>query len=176
MKVAQLQTHGLYSPWNSPGQDTGVGSLSLLQGFFPTQGSNQGLLHFRWILYQLSYQGSPRGGDRDKGKGLRGLLLLQGPSSFCWDPVFCGDPTPSVGVPLRPAGLLLSALGSSVNCLPPVWPRPLGHSQRGEGSRGWPWSLGLVLRTPALSSCSQACHAVCRLTQAILATASGSCP
>ena len=40
------------SPWNSPGQNTGVGSLSLLQGIFPTQGSNPGLLHCRWILYQ----------------------------------------------------------------------------------------------------------------------------
>ena len=40
-----LQHHGLYSPWNSPGQNTGVGSLSLLQGIFPTQGSNLGLLH-----------------------------------------------------------------------------------------------------------------------------------
>ena len=119
VKVAQLgltlRPHGLYSPWNSPGQNTGVGSLSLFQGVFPTQGSNpdlphcgqiftswttretqvshtaggslpaepQGkpkntgvgslpllqqifltqelnwsLLHCRWILYQLSYQGS----------------------------------------------------------------------------------------------------------------------
>ena len=84
-----------HSPWNSPGQNTGVGSLSLLQGLFPTQGSNPGadslpaelpgkpkntgvgnlsllqqifltqesnwgLLHCRWILYQLSYQGSPQ--------------------------------------------------------------------------------------------------------------------
>ena len=87
-----------YSPWNSPGQNTGggslpfssrssqprdqtqvsrlqadslpaepqwkpknigVGRLSLLQRIFPTQKSNQGLLHCRWILYQLSYQGSP---------------------------------------------------------------------------------------------------------------------
>ena len=38
---------------------TGVGSLSLLQGIFPTQGLNRGLLHCRWILYQRSYQGSP---------------------------------------------------------------------------------------------------------------------
>ena len=36
-----LQPHGLYSPWNSPGQNTGVGSLSFLQGIFPTQESNQ---------------------------------------------------------------------------------------------------------------------------------------
>ena len=35
------QPHGLYSPWNSPGQNTGVGSLSLLQGIFPTQGLTQ---------------------------------------------------------------------------------------------------------------------------------------
>ena len=94
-----LQPHGLYGPWNSPGQNTGVGchspspgdlhnpeieprsptlqvdslpakpqgkpknagvgSLSLLQQIFLTQESNQGLLHCRWILYQLSYQGSP---------------------------------------------------------------------------------------------------------------------
>ena len=37
-----LQPHGLYSPWNSPGQTTGVGSLSLLQGIFPTQELNPG--------------------------------------------------------------------------------------------------------------------------------------
>ena len=47
----------VYSPWNSPGQNTGVGSLSLLQGIFPTQESNQDLLHYRLILYLLSYQG-----------------------------------------------------------------------------------------------------------------------
>ena len=38
---------------------TGVGCLSLLQGIFPTQGLNPGLLYCRWILYQLSYEGSP---------------------------------------------------------------------------------------------------------------------
>ena len=45
VKVASnsLQPHGLYSPWNSPGQNTGVGSRSLLQGIFPTQGLNLGL-------------------------------------------------------------------------------------------------------------------------------------
>ena len=55
-----LQPRGLYSPRNSLGQNTGGGSLSLLQGIFPTQGSNQGHLHYRWILYQLSYWESPR--------------------------------------------------------------------------------------------------------------------
>ena len=54
-----LRPCGLYSPQNSPGQNTGVGSLSFLQGIFPTQGSNPGLLHCRWVLYQLSHKGSP---------------------------------------------------------------------------------------------------------------------
>ena len=44
-----------YSLWNSPGQNTGVGSLFLLQGIFLTKGSNSGLLHCRRILYQLSH-------------------------------------------------------------------------------------------------------------------------
>ena len=45
-----LLPHELYSPWNFPGQNTGVGSHSLLQGIFQTQESNWGLLHCRWIL------------------------------------------------------------------------------------------------------------------------------
>ena len=55
-----LRPHGLYSPCNSLSKNTGVGSLSLLQGIFPTQGSDPGLPHCRWILYQLSHKGSPR--------------------------------------------------------------------------------------------------------------------
>ena len=66
-----LQPHGLCSPWNSPGQNTGVGSLSLLQGIFPTQGSNLGLLHCRRILYQLRHKRSP------KNTGVGSLSLLQ---------------------------------------------------------------------------------------------------
>ena len=50
----------LLCPWNSPGKSTGVGSLSLLQGVFPTQGLNPGLLHRGQILYQLSHKGNPR--------------------------------------------------------------------------------------------------------------------
>ena len=67
VKVAQscptleyVWPHGLYSLCNSPGQNTGVGSLSLLQGIFPTQGSNPGLPLCRRILYHLSHQASPR--------------------------------------------------------------------------------------------------------------------
>ena len=50
-----LRPHGLCSPWNSPGQNTGVGNLSFLQGIFPTQELNPGLPHGRRILHQLSH-------------------------------------------------------------------------------------------------------------------------
>ena len=64
VKVAQscpiLCNSMVCSPWNFPGQNTGVGSFSLIQGIFPTQGSNPGLLHCMQILYQLRYKGSPR--------------------------------------------------------------------------------------------------------------------
>ena len=60
-----------YSPWNSPGQNTRVGSLSLPQGICPTQGSNP---RCRQILYQLSYQGSP---TNTKQRLIRSLLKLQ---------------------------------------------------------------------------------------------------
>ena len=57
-----VQPHGLYPirllhPWNSPGKNTGVGSHFLLQGIFPTQGSNSGLLYCRQILYWLGCEG-----------------------------------------------------------------------------------------------------------------------
>ena len=56
-----LQPHGLkptrlLHPWDSPGKNTGVGYHFLLQGIFPTQGSNPGLLHYRQTLYPLSHQ------------------------------------------------------------------------------------------------------------------------
>ena len=59
----ELRPHGLLParvlyPWNSVGKNTGVGSHSFLQGIFPTQGSNLGLLHCRQILYHLSHQGN----------------------------------------------------------------------------------------------------------------------
>ena len=54
-----LRPHGLYSPWNSPNRNIGVGSYSLLQGIVPTQGLNPGLPHCRQILYQLSHKWSP---------------------------------------------------------------------------------------------------------------------
>ena len=50
-----LQPSRLLCPWNSPSKNTGVGSLFLLQGIFPTQGSNPDLLHYRQVLYHLSH-------------------------------------------------------------------------------------------------------------------------
>ena len=101
-----LQLHGLYSPWDSPGQNTGVGSLSLFQQIFPTQESNRGLLHCRWILYQLSYLRSPL-------SFLRGHILFEwsSPHHFggsqatisprCWKSshfVHCSQPScPAIG-------------------------------------------------------------------------------
>ena len=66
-----LWPHGLYRPWNSPGQNTEVGSFSLLQGIFPTQGSNSGLPHCRQILLPAEPPGKP------KNTGVGSLSLLQ---------------------------------------------------------------------------------------------------
>ena len=69
----------LYSPWNSPGQNTAVGSLSLLQGIFPTQGLNADLPHCRQIFYQLSHKGIPT----DRWSGLRKLKdLISSPQAL----------------------------------------------------------------------------------------------
>ena len=81
VKVSQssnsLGPRGLYSPWTSLGQNTGVGSLFLLQGTVPTQGLNPGLPHCRQILYQLSHKGSPS----VEGDAFTGSFLRSSPSS-----------------------------------------------------------------------------------------------
>ena len=66
-----LWPQGIYSPWISLGQNTGVSSLSLLQGIFPTKGLNPTLPHCRQILYQLSHKGKPQ------NTGVGSLSLLQ---------------------------------------------------------------------------------------------------
>ena len=66
-----LRPHGLYSLWNSPGQNAGVGNLSLLQEIFPTQGLNPRLPHCRQILYQVSHK------RKSKNTGVGSLSLLQ---------------------------------------------------------------------------------------------------
>ena len=87
-----LQYHGLYSSWNSPGQNTGVGNRSLLQGIFPAQGLNLGLRYCRRILYQEFFTqssfpeppGKPMGRAGSTGKARRGLSppACLGPSSY----------------------------------------------------------------------------------------------
>ena len=65
-----LRPARLLCPWDSPGENTGVGCHFLLQGIFPTQGSNPGLPHCRHVLYHLSHQGSlccPPGDLSDPG-------------------------------------------------------------------------------------------------------------
>ena len=64
MKVTSdsLQLHGLYNPWNSPGRNTGVGILFLLQGILPTQRLNPGLPHRRRILYWLNHREAKNAG------------------------------------------------------------------------------------------------------------------
>ena len=71
-----LRPHGLHSLWNSPGRNTGMGSLCLLQGIFPTQEWNPGLPRCRRILYQLSYKGSPLLA-RSRHQRLRGAGLQE---------------------------------------------------------------------------------------------------
>ena len=67
-RVQVLQPHGLYTPWSSPGQNTGVGSPSLLQGIFPTQGLNPGGLQVD------SLPAEPQ--EKPKNTGVGSLSLL----------------------------------------------------------------------------------------------------
>ena len=92
--------HGLYSPWNSPSQNT-VGSLSLLQGIFPTQGLNPGLPHCRRILYQLSYQGSP-------GILISSRLLTNSSLSFDKIPTFHQNLAPPADQTMSPDSVTIS--------------------------------------------------------------------
>ena len=63
--------------------DSGVGSLSFLQGIFPSQGLNPGLLHYRRILYQLSHKGSPLSGERPSMEK-QGMLTADAPPRLIW--------------------------------------------------------------------------------------------
>ena len=78
-----LRPHGLYNPWNFPGQNNGVGCLSLLQGIFPIHRLNPDLLNCRWILYQLSHKGSPQVAKEEVNtKTPRVLFLKNNPSKL----------------------------------------------------------------------------------------------
>ena len=71
LQACGLLPSRLLCPWDSPGRNAGVHCHSLLQGIFPTQGLNPGLLTFRRFLYPLKHQGSPNVGElKLKKKGL----------------------------------------------------------------------------------------------------------
>ena len=83
-EIHSVMSDSLRPPWtwNSPGPNTGVGSLSLLQGILPTQGLNSGLPHCRLILYQLS----PNSQWDLKESAVTELLTLSGdgsPPKYC---------------------------------------------------------------------------------------------
>ena len=81
MQPQELEPTRLLCPWNSSGKNTGVGNCSLLQGIFPTQGSNPGLQHCGQILYLLSHEGSPQYLTLYKIPLLRNLWKSV---TFCW--------------------------------------------------------------------------------------------
>ena len=103
-----LRSHGLYSSWNSPGQNTGVGSPSFLQGIFPNQGPNPYLPHGRWILYQLSHKGSPRILEWVAYPFCRGSSLLSN-----WTGISCITVRFLINWGVREAGGVKLCLGSS---------------------------------------------------------------
>ena len=81
VRLSATRVQGLYSPrpeFSRPAyvlQD--LSTRSFLQGIFPTQGLNPGLPHCRWILYQLSHQGSALSGKVPGNFVLWGLILCQ---------------------------------------------------------------------------------------------------
>ena len=126
-----LGPHGPHSPWNSPGQNTGVGSLSLLQGIFPTREFNPGLPHCRQILYQLSHKGSPRilewiaylfyslWNSPGKNTGVGSLSLLWGifpTQELNWDLLHCRWLLYQLSYEGSP-----SQLNTLLNILPPLF-------------------------------------------------------
>ena len=121
-----LWLHGLYSPWNSPGQNTGVRSLSLLQWIFLTKESNRDLLHCRWILYQLSHEGSPSYTHLYKVQNYREITFRAiSISGAAWENILF----------LSPSSILLLLILLLLFCpifqepSPKCWPLLVQHSQ-----------------------------------------------
>ena len=94
-----LRPHGLCSPWTSPGQTTGVGTLPLLQGIFQTQGSNPGLLHCRWILYTWA-----------KNSWLKGFPWVGKPKNTSGQPIPSPGDLPNPGIKLGSPALQVDSL------------------------------------------------------------------
>ena len=96
-----LWSHGLYSPWNSLGQNTGVGNISLLQEIFPIQELNPGLPHCGRILYRLSHKGSPR--------------------ILGWVPIPSTGDFPNTGIQPGPPALQRESLPTKLSGKPKIW-------------------------------------------------------
>ena len=145
-------------PWNSPGQNTGVGSLSLLQGIFPTQESNPGHPHCMQILYQLSHKGCPRilkweayafsSMFSAHCEHLVKLVHFLPPSHlshkcFTW------------GIREPPSGLLEMAARTTCTPIPPLCPTTLASRGRGTASGSWPspqcWGRNITALVPTRS-------------------------
>ena len=146
---SSLRPHGLYRPWNSPGQNTGVGSLSLLQGIFPTKGSNPGLLHCRQILYQVSLNRSPIlfiSLYIMVQALFCSLSLFPGPSLLCslWD-----DTLPSkchVLSILLPLLIFRELYGEKPPCFQKSWAKKVAMSFRKEINEGIGTNEGFLYR------------------------------
>ena len=132
-----LWPHGLYSPWNSPGQDTEVGSLSLLQGIFPTQWSNPGLPHCRQILYQLSHKGSPRilewvtypfSSGSSRPRNWTGVSCIAGGGRILYQLSYEGSPH----IPRK--GIALNVISITLSC--PALCDPMVYSPPGSSVHG----------------------------------------
>ena len=139
---ASLRPHGLYSAWNSPGQNTGVCSLSLLQGISPTQVSSPGLLHCRWILYQLSHKGSPGSSKLNiKRKKILSIIRTRTNNKRTWYWVRAEFVTSRRKLDILTEIIKLVLSGSSL--LSFLWPLPSLHKT----SRLWIslWSDILIL-------------------------------
>ena len=144
-----LWPHRLFGPWNSPGQNTGVGSCCLLQGIVPTQRSNPGLLHCRQILYHLTHQGSPRSSLQfakynvdTRPHSLWPCRIPQGPCG--WPRAFGLKEEVSAGLqsPLHPQRYQQLLLGGGTLTLLPYREQAstLSPSLPGKGHSTHPWS------------------------------------
>ena len=132
-----LQPVRLHRPWNSPGKNTGGGCHFLLQGIFPTQGLNLGLLHYRQILYCLSHQGSQ--------------VVLEGTNKILHSPRCRGNKQWPTETELKlPASAGEPAVEAWVSRVSPQW---LGH---------WQQQAGKAPGVNPLGAHHSSCHRTCR--------------
>ena len=127
-----LRPHGLYNPWKSAVRNTGVGSLTLLQRILLTQGSNPGLPHCRWSLYQLSHKGSP----------VRLLVRLLAASKTISEP----------SAPFRTAAAT-APITTAKHC----WPTPLPETLKTLTGKSCSISCGVAAPFPWVLVCTRFC-------------------